>query len=107
MKPWEIWSYQPAEWSEPHPAVIVSSPSRVANKPDVNILMCSSKQATREAAPNEVILDSSDGLTWPTLCKCDLLHLITKTDLKNRRGRVTEERRRQIIAVINRANDWV
>jgi hypothetical protein len=33
----------------------------------LNILMCSSKQAMREALPDEVILDSSDGLTWPTL----------------------------------------
>jgi len=106
MKAWEIWSYQPAGWSEPHPAVIVSSPNRVANKPDVNILMCSSKQATREAMPNEVILDASDGLSWPTLCKCDLLHLITKSELKNRRGQVTEERQRQIVATINRANGW-
>ena len=106
MKAWEIWSYQPAGWSEPHPAVIVSSPSRVANKPNVNILMCSSKQATREAMPNEVILDASDGLSWPTLCKCNLLHLITKSELKNQRGQVTEERQRQIIATINRANGW-
>jgi mRNA-degrading endonuclease toxin of MazEF toxin-antitoxin module len=106
MKAWEIWSYQPSGWPEPHPAVIVSSPGRVANKPDLNILMCSSKQATREPMPNEVILDASDGLNWPTLCKCDLLHLITKTELKTRRGQVTAERRRQIIATINRANDW-
>jgi hypothetical protein len=107
MKAWEIWSYQPSGWPEPHPAVIVSSPSRVANKPDLNILMCSSKQATRAAMPNEVILDASDGLNWPTLCKCDLFHLITKTELKTRRGLVTEERRRQIIATINRANGWI
>jgi hypothetical protein len=29
MKAWEIWSYQPAGWPEPHPAVIVSGPARV------------------------------------------------------------------------------
>jgi hypothetical protein len=57
--------------------------------------------------PNEVILDASDGLNWPTLCKCDLLHLITKSDLKTRRGQVTEERKRQIVATINRANGWI
>jgi hypothetical protein len=33
--------------------------------------------------------------------------LITKTELKTRRGLVTEERRRQIIATINRANGWI
>jgi len=107
MKAWEIWSYQPVGWPEPHPAVIVSSPSRVANKPDLNILMCSSMQATRAAKPNEVILDASDGLNWPTLCKCDLFHLVTRAELKSRRGQVTEERQRQIITTINRANGWI
>jgi mRNA-degrading endonuclease toxin of MazEF toxin-antitoxin module len=107
MKAWEIWSYQPAGWPEAHPAVIVSAPSRVEHKPDVNILMCSSKQASREAMPNEVILDAGDGLNWPTLCKCDLLHLVAKTELKARRGKVADERRRQIIATINRANGWI
>jgi hypothetical protein len=87
--------------------VIVSAPARVANKPDLNIVMSSSKEATREALPNEVILDTSDGLSWPTLCKCDLLHLVVKTELMNRRGHVTEARRRQIISTINRSNGWV
>ena len=107
MKPWEIWSYQPQGWPDAHPAVVVSSASRVANKPAVNVLMCSSQRATREPGPVEVILDNADGLSWPTLCKCDLLHLVTKAELKNRRGQVTEERRRQIIVKINRSNDWV
>ena len=107
MKAWVIWSYEPSGWPEPHLAVIVSSPSRVANKPDLNILMCSSQPATRQAKPNEVILDTNDGFDWPTLCKCDLLHLVTKAELKTRRGQVTEERRRKIIATINRANDWI
>ena len=107
MNAWEIWSYQPSGWPEAHPAVIVSAPSRVANKPELNILMCSSKPATRPALPNEVILDANDGLSWPTLCKCDLIHLVNKDELTGRRGTVTIERRRQIIATINRANNWV
>jgi hypothetical protein len=69
--------------------------------------MCSSQSATRQALANEVILDSSDGLNWPTLCKGDLLHLVTKEHLTHRRGKVTEERRRQIIATINRSNGWM
>ncbi len=107
MKAWEIWSYQPAGWPEAHPAVIVSSQARVANKPEVNILMCATRQASRDPMPNEVILDSSDGLNWPTLCKCDLLHVVAKVELKNQRGQVGIERRRQIIATINRANEWI
>ena len=73
MKAWEIWNYQPPGWPEAHPAVIVSSPQRVDNKPDVNVLM----------------------------------HLVTKGQLKNRRGEVTLERRRQIIQTMIRANDWL
>jgi mRNA-degrading endonuclease toxin of MazEF toxin-antitoxin module len=107
MKAWEIWSYQPAGWSEPHPCVIVSSPQRVNNKPEVNVLLCSSQRAAREALDYEVILDAGDGLDWPTLCKCDLLHMVPKTFLKNRRGAVSSERRTAIIRAINRSNGWV
>ena len=66
MKAWEIWSYQPAGWPESHPAVIVSGPARVAHKPELNIIMCSTKEATRPPLPNEIILDIADGLNWPT-----------------------------------------
>jgi mRNA-degrading endonuclease toxin of MazEF toxin-antitoxin module len=107
LKAWDIFSYQPSGWPEPHPAVVVSHPDRVAQKPEVNILMCSSQRATRDPKPHEVILDEADGLDWPTLCKCDLLHAVGKKDLKQRRGRVTAARRQRIIATINRANDWV
>ena len=107
MKAWEIWSYQPKGWPHPHPAVIVSAPGRVANKPEFNVIMCSSLEATRQALPQEVVLDQADGLSWPTLCKCDLFHLVEPKNLTQRRGVVTPERRRQIISTMIRANDWV
>lgn len=107
MKAWDIFSWQPAGWPEPHPAVIISHPGRVANKPELNVLKCSSKPATRVAEPHEVILDSSDGLDWPTLCRCDLFFMVRKAELKGQRGSVAAERRKQIIATINRANGWV
>jgi hypothetical protein len=90
-----------------HPAVIVSHPARVANKPDVTVLMCASRQATRPPEPHEVLLDTSDGLNWPTLCKCDLLYAVKKSALTHFRGVVTTERKKQIITTINRANGWV
>ena len=107
MKAFDIFSWQPPGWPEPHPVVIVSHPERVANKPEVSILLCSSKAATRPALPHEVILDEADGLDWPTLCKCDLIRAVAKADLQTRRGHVTDARRRQIVATINRANDWL
>ena len=100
-------SWQAPGWPEPHPAVIVSHPDRVANKPDVTVLICASRRTTREPEPNEVILDANDGLDWPTLCKCDLFYTIQKANLVNRRGTVSPERRRQIIATINRVNGWL
>jgi hypothetical protein len=87
--------------------VIVSHPRRVADKPQVNVLMCSSQEARRPAKPHEVILDEADGLDWPTLCKCDLLLDVPKMELRSKRGRVTEPRRRQIIATVIRSLDWV
>lgn len=107
MKAWDIFSYHPAGWPEPHPCVIVSGGDRVANKPEVNVLMCSSQSAKRAAKPNEVILDQADGLDWPTICKCDLLLDVEKAALKQKRGHVTEARRRQIINTIVRSHDWV
>jgi mRNA-degrading endonuclease toxin of MazEF toxin-antitoxin module len=107
MNAWEIWSYQPPGWPTAHPAVIVSHPARVAHKPEVTVVMCASQRAARPPEPHEVLLDEADGLAWPTLCKCDLLYAVKKSALTYFRGAVTAERKRQIIATINRANGWV
>ena len=107
MNAWEIWSYQPAGWPPTQPAVIVSHPARVANKPDVSVVMCAAQRASRPPEPHEVLLDTADGLAWPTLCKCDLIYAIKKFALTHFRGVVSPERKRQIIATMNRANGWV
>jgi len=82
MKAWEIYSYHHPDWPESHPAVIVSHPDRVALKPEGTVLLCGTQPATRQAKPHEVILDRSDGLDWPTVCKCDLLYTLPKTALR-------------------------
>ena len=106
MKPFDIFSWQPTGWPEPHPAVIVSNPDRVMNKPEVEVLMCSSKKAGRGATPGEMMLDAADGLDWPTLCKCDLIHAVKKTDLKIRRGEVSIARRQQLVRTLIAAHGW-
>jgi hypothetical protein len=55
MNAWEIWSYQPPGWPAAHPAVIVSHPARVPNKPDVTVVMGASQRATRPLEPHEVV----------------------------------------------------
>ena len=59
--------------------MIVSHPGRVANKPEVSLLMCATKPATRPAEPHEVILDASDGLDLAGhFCRCDLSFFMVK-----------------------------
>lgn len=106
MKPFDVFNWQPKGWPEPHPCVIVSHPSRVTNKPEVNVLMCSTKRAARKPEAHEVVLDTADGMDWPTLCKCDLLHAVSKTDLKSRRGAVSGERRKQLVRASIAALGW-
>ena len=76
--------------------MIRGTDERVKHKPKVNVLLCSSQRATRRAELHEIILDEADGLDWATLCKCDLIYAVPSSQLSERRGTVTMERRRQI-----------
>jgi len=96
MKPWDV-----CQWKFPHgdhPAVIVSPAARCDNQDidTVNVAGCSSKAARRSAEAHELILDLEDGMDWPTLCRCDVLYLARKDELKQKRGSVTPERQRVI-----------
>jgi mRNA-degrading endonuclease toxin of MazEF toxin-antitoxin module len=104
MKQWDIHTWEFPEGK--HPAVIISHPVRIAAKPTVNVLLCSSQRARREAEVNEVLLDEADGLDWETLCKCDLIYDVPKSDLTDRRGSVSLVRRRQIVARIISSFGW-
>jgi mRNA-degrading endonuclease toxin of MazEF toxin-antitoxin module len=104
MKQWDIYTWEFPEGK--HPAVIVSHLARIVAKPTVNVLLCSSQRARRVAEVNEVILDQSDGLDWTTLCKCDLLYDVAKSDLSEKRGSVSPIRRRQIVARIVSSFGW-
>jgi mRNA-degrading endonuclease toxin of MazEF toxin-antitoxin module len=95
MKPWDVYTWEFPD-AEAHPAVILGTETRLANKPKVNVLFCSTKRATRKAEALETMLDKADGLDWETLCKCDLVFAVPKGQLTRKRGSVTHERRRQI-----------
>lgn len=102
MKPWDIYTWRFPD-VEDHPAVVLGVETRLAHKPNVNVLFCSSQRAGREPAEFETILDEADGLDWATLCKCDLLFAVPKEQLVRRRGSVTPARRRQIAERVIRA----
>jgi hypothetical protein len=99
MAPWEIWTYDfPEEGA--HPCIIFSHNSRVQH-PDalrVNVILCRTLRGTlqRSLKPNEVLLDSADGLDWETICRVDALHWVRKGELFQKPGSVCAERRRLI-----------
>lgn len=105
MKSWDICTYDFAG-GEPHPAVIVSHPDRVAHAGWVNVLFCSSKRGSRAPNESEVVLNGADGLDWETLCRCDVLWLVEKSKLTGKRGSVSRIRRRQIVDKVNAAMGW-
>ena len=102
MKPWDIYTWE-FPGADAHPAVVLGTETRLANKPRVNVLFCSSKRTTRGPEATEIVLDQEDGLDWETLCKCDLVFSVTKSELTQKRGSVTHERRRQIAERVIRA----
>lgn len=104
MNAWEIFDAD-LGWG-PHPVVIVSHPARAARKEFVEILDCSTQRASRAPQIHEVVLDKSDGLDWPTFCKCDCIYAVPRGELKNRRGAVALERRRQIVHTLIACHGW-
>ena len=90
---WEIVTTD--VWGSDHPAVILT-PDAMIHKEFVNVLACTSKSPTRPAAPHEIILDESDGLDRPTLCKLAPVLAVKLDQIRQHRGSVTAERRRQI-----------
>ena len=91
----EVWEYNfPVKG--PHPVVRISHPDRCAHSKFVNVLFCTSQRQSRQPYASEVMLDSSDGLNWETLCDCSIMYAIEAAALVNKRGMVTPVRRNAI-----------
>jgi hypothetical protein len=86
--------------------VIVSHPARALGKEFVEVVDCASPRANRPPLEHEVLLDQADGMDWPTLCKCDCIFAFPRQELKERRGDVSTERRRQIVRAIIQSHGW-
>ena len=104
MNAWEVYEAD-LGWGN-HPVVVVSHPARAARKEFVEILDCSSQRAQRPALDHEVVLDTADGLDWPTFCKCDCIYAVPRDELTKPRGAVGLERRRQIVRTMIAAHGW-
>jgi hypothetical protein len=78
--------------------VVVSNAVRVDRKNKVVVLKCTTLRPGTPYNPDELhtTLDQEDGLNTTTRCECDLFYTVAKADLKNRRGEVSLERKRDI-----------
>jgi mRNA-degrading endonuclease toxin of MazEF toxin-antitoxin module len=95
LKPWEVWD---SPLFGGHPCVIISNGKRVERKNKVVVLKCTTMRPGTPYDPDELhaTLDEVDGLDTTTRCECDLLYTVEKSVLKNRRGEVSFDRRRDI-----------
>lgn len=82
---------------ESHPCVVVSNQRRVDAKQKLVVLKCQTLYAGDEPPMElEAVLDEADGMDRRTVCTCDLLFTARKSELSNKRGAVSFERRREI-----------
>jgi mRNA-degrading endonuclease toxin of MazEF toxin-antitoxin module len=92
----DVWRFNfPARGGE-HPVVLISHPDICARSAVVNVLFCTSQRQSRRPYPHEVMLNGEDGMDWETFCDCSCLYAVKSSDLFDKRGHVTVERRRQI-----------
>jgi mRNA-degrading endonuclease toxin of MazEF toxin-antitoxin module len=94
VRQWEIYLF-PFQKERPHPAVVISNEERCVNEDleHVNALICTSSRLNREPKKNEVILNAADGLDWKTAVRCDVIYLLPKAEFRERRGKVSPQRR--------------
>ena len=94
MRQWEIYLF-PFREEKPHLAVIISNEERCVNDDleYVNALICTSARLNREMKKHEVSLNAADGLHWKTAVRCDVVYLLPKAEFRERRGKVSLQRR--------------
>ncbi|PYJ86440.1 MAG: hypothetical protein DME22_05270 [Verrucomicrobia bacterium] len=94
MRQWDIFLF-PFSEEQPHPVFILSIDERAEARKHVNGLLCVSLRG-RALGLHEVLLDKADGLDWESAVRCDLIHLLERDRLLERRGHVIPERQIQI-----------
>ena len=100
MKQWDTsqWNFPHGFPHGPHPGVSLSPDARCQNPAfeTVNILAGQSHRAQRPANALECLLYAEDGMKWETLVRCDFIWVAIKSELTQRRGAVTFDRRRDM-----------
>src|SRR5688500_16789779 len=97
IQQWDVFMF-PFTLEKRHPAVIISNEETCGNDDieEVNALICTSARVNRLPRPTEELLDEADGLDWKTMVRCDRIYLLPKSQLDDRKGSVSLERRHLI-----------
>ena len=106
MKAFDIYYWQPRTGTRLIHVLWCRTLTERIGKTPVEVVMCSNKRATRDAECHEIILDQADGLDWPTICKCDVIHAVPRMHLKSRKGMITEARKAPLVRTIIAAHGW-
>jgi len=98
MRQWEIWKARPPGFERDHWFVLISPQERLDSPRHVQVngLAC----FTLRGSPlkTDVRLNSADGFEAATVCQCDLLYFLTKSQLHEQLGSVCWERQQLIKA---------
>jgi mRNA-degrading endonuclease toxin of MazEF toxin-antitoxin module len=107
MQQWDIYLYCFSQ-EQPHPVVVLSNDELCAN-PDIQYvkgLLGTSVRADRPLKRREAFLDQADGLDWKTAVRCDFIYSLSKEQFRERRGRVEELRRTELLRKIRFCFRW-
>ena len=96
IRQWEVWKTKPSGFEAEHWFVILSAPERLDNTrfTKINGLACFTLRG--EPLNTDVRLNGADGFEAATVCQCDLIYLLDKSQLHSPLGLVSWERQQQI-----------
>lgn len=96
VRQFEVWKAKPEGFQNDHWFIIISNTERGQSSrlTRVNGLACFTLRGGPTLA--DVVLDSSDGFTVPTVCDCYFIHSLDKSKLHSPLGAVSWERQQQI-----------
>ena len=81
VRQWDIWKTRPAGIQKEHWFVILSGAERLQSSSHVQIngLACFTLRGMPRST--DVRLDAADGFPAPTVCQCDLVYFLEKSQL--------------------------
>jgi mRNA-degrading endonuclease toxin of MazEF toxin-antitoxin module len=96
IRQWEIWKSKPAGFKREHWFVIITPQERLnsVRHQQINGLACFTLRGA--PLPTDVRLNHADGFEHATVCQCDLIYFLDKSNLRSRLGIVTWERQQQV-----------